>query len=77
MSNYVQMFAGNLALALPPRATGTYMCLPCDVEFEYSPWQTNCPGCATDMRDDISALYIEHDVEEDEFVQMFDFGEGD
>lgn len=60
-----------------PRHDGVYLCVPCDVQFDYSARQTHCPTCDADSRDDIAALYIDHDAEEADFVQAFDFGEGD
>ena len=59
------------------RNSGVYMCLPCDSQFNYAPGHTTCPSCNAATREDLTALYIEEDAEQAEFVQMFDFGEGD
>ena len=75
--SFMLPFAGNLGLSAVARVSGTYMCLPCDVQFEHAAGHTSCPCCHTGERADLAALYVEHDSEEAEFVQAFDFGEGD
>jgi hypothetical protein len=74
---YADTFAGGFIPQTLFRASGVYLCLPCDRQFDYEPGHTNCPECKTDQRDDLAALYIEHDAEEAEWIQAFDFGEGD
>ena len=72
--SFMHPVPGDIATA---RISGTYMCLPCDVQFEYEAQQTDCPSCHSVAREDITALYVEHDAEEAEFKQAYDFGEGD
>jgi hypothetical protein len=72
-----QGFSGIPDVTAHLRASGTYLCLPCDVQFEFSSGHTACPSCSSGTREDITALYIEHDAEQAEFMAAFDFGEGD
>lgn len=70
-------FAFLSDLSIEARVNGLYMCLPCDLQFEFSAGHTRCPSCSSLSRQDITALYVEHDADEAEFMQAFDFGEGD
>jgi len=74
---YNDTFAGGYEPQFSFRASGIYLCLPCDRQFDYAPGQENCPECKTDTRADLTALYIEHDSEQAEWIEAFDLGEGD
>jgi hypothetical protein len=76
MSMFIQALAG-IASAFTPRTSGLYLCMPCDVQFNYSPSHTSCPSCSSQSRDDVNALYIEEDAECSELIQSLNFGEGD
>ena len=77
MSMMSEMSAGYLLSSGSVRASGVYLCLPCDRQFDYAPGHTDCPICHAEQREDVAALYIEHDAEVAEFIHAFDFGEGD
>jgi hypothetical protein len=75
MSMLNHAYEGEVVVAT--RASGVYLCVPCDLQFDYRPGNTDCPACSTEERDELAALYIEHDAEEAEFVHALNFSAGD
>lgn len=78
----LHMYIDNVQAAdgtvyMPSRVDGLYLCMPCDVQFSYDENHTNCPSCSTNGREDLAALYVEHDAVEAEFVQANHFTGGD
>ncbi len=59
------------------RDTGEYMCLKCGQRTHFGAGVISCTNCGASKLTDLVPVYMEDDLEEEQFLGKDDFGQGD